>query len=88
MITAVEALRIGLIDWAVAEDKLSAKVNSVIAGVLKGSAAARRYSKRLVTASFESSFEEAFAKYQEYQQECLNSPDHELAMAEYRNRKK
>lgn len=88
MIAADEALRIGLIDWAVAGEKLDATVDSVIAGVLKGSAAARGYSKRLVTASFESSFDEAFAKYQEYQEECLRSPDHKTAMADYRYRKK
>jgi enoyl-CoA hydratase/carnithine racemase len=88
MIPADEALQIGLIDWAVPEEKINSSVDSIVAGVLKGSAAARGYSKRLVTASFESSFEDAFAKYQEYQEECLRSADHKSAMAEYRSGKK
>jgi enoyl-CoA hydratase/carnithine racemase len=88
MIAADEALKIGLIDWAVPEEKINRSVDSIVAGVLKGSAAARGYSKRLVTASFESSFEDAFRKYQEYQEECLRSADHKSAMAEYRSRKR
>ena len=88
MIAADEALKIGLIDWAVPEEKINRSVDSIVAGVLKGSAAARGYSKRLVTSSFESSFEDAFAKYQEYQEECLRSADHKSAMAEYRSRKR
>jgi enoyl-CoA hydratase len=88
VIPAQEALHIGLIDWAVLEEQLDSTVTSIIASVLKGSAAARRYTKRLITSSFESEYEDAFARYMEYQQECLHSPDHNLAMAEYRTRKK
>ncbi|HEY6306980.1 MAG TPA: enoyl-CoA hydratase/isomerase family protein [Candidatus Angelobacter sp.] len=88
MIAADEALRIGLIDWAVPEEKLNETVDSIIARVLKGSSAARRYSKRLVTGAFESGFDEAFANYLENQEECLRSPDHKSAMEEYRSRKK
>jgi enoyl-CoA hydratase len=88
MIAADEALRIGLIDWAVPEAKLNETVDSVIAGTLKGSAAARGYSKKLVTGAFESDYDDAFARYLDYQGECLRSSDHESAMAEYRNRKK
>lgn len=88
VIPAQEALSIGLIDWAVPEEQLDSTVRSVIAGVLKGSGAARRYTKRLLTSSFESEYEDAFAQYMEYQQECLRSPDHNLAMTDYRTRKK
>jgi enoyl-CoA hydratase/carnithine racemase len=88
MIAADEALAIGLIDWAVLEEKLNETVDSIIARVLKGSAAARRYSKRLVTGAFESGFDEAFTRYLEYQKECLRSSDHISAMAEYRSREK
>jgi enoyl-CoA hydratase/carnithine racemase len=87
VIPALEAMSIGLVDWAVPEDQLDSTVTSVIADVLKGSAAARRYTKRLITSSFESEYEDAFARYMEYQQECLRSPDHHLAMAEYRSRR-
>jgi enoyl-CoA hydratase/carnithine racemase len=87
-ISAPEALNIGLVDWAVPEGQLDSTVASLIAGVLKGSAAARKYSKRLVSAAFESAYEDVFPKYLEYQQECLRSPDHQSAMAEYRARKK
>jgi len=88
MIAADEAERIGLIDWAVPEAQLDETVNSVIAATLKGSAAARGYSKRMVTAAFESDYDDAFARYLEYQEECLRSSDHRAAMAEYRERKK
>jgi enoyl-CoA hydratase/carnithine racemase len=87
IISAAEGLHIGLIDWSVPADQLDSKVASIIAGVLKGSAAARRYSKRLITASFESEYADAFTQYLQYQQECLRSPDHRMAMAQYRKRK-
>ena len=88
LVPADEALRIGLIDWIVPEDKLSETVESIIAGTLKGSATARGLTKKLITASFESNFDEAFATYLEYQQRSLESADHEHAMSEYRQRKK
>jgi len=88
MIGADEALRIGLVDWVVPDDRLSEQVESVIATVAKGSATARGYSKRLVTSSFESEYEQLFTEYLEYQSECLQSPEHKATMAEYRSRKK
>jgi enoyl-CoA hydratase len=88
MIDAGEALRIGLVDWVVPEEKLNEQVESVIATVAKGSAVARGYSKKLVTSSFETDYEEQFTKYLEYQSECLRSPEHKATMAEYRSRKK
>jgi enoyl-CoA hydratase/carnithine racemase len=87
MIAAPEALDIGLVDWAVPEEQLASTVASVIEGVLKGSSAARRYTKRLITSSFESPYESAFAQYLDYQQECLRSPDHTQAMSHFRTRK-
>jgi len=87
LIGAEEALRIGLVDWVVDEDKLNETVETVIAGVLKGSPTARALSKKLVTDCFESDFEEAFGKYLEYQERSLRSVDHERAMQEYRNRR-
>jgi enoyl-CoA hydratase/carnithine racemase len=88
MVAADEALRIGLIDWAVPEAKLDETVNSVIANTLKGSAAARRYSKRLVTDAFESRHDEFLERYLTFQEECLRSVDHQSAMVDYRGRKK
>lgn len=88
MIGAEEALRIGLVDWVVPEDRLTEQVESVIATVAKGSATARGYSKKLVTSSFESDYQQLFTDYLEYQSECLKSPEHKATMAEYRNRKK
>lgn len=85
---ADEALRIGLVDWVVPGDQLDETVQSVIAGVLKGGPTARTYSKKLVTAAFESSFDAAFEKYLHYQEISLASNDHKQAMAEYRDRKK
>jgi enoyl-CoA hydratase/carnithine racemase len=88
LIGAEEALRIGLIDWLVPEEKLNETVESVIAGVLKGSSIAQAFSKKLVTAAFESDFDAAFSKYLDYQERSLASDEHTQAMAEYRNRKK
>lgn len=88
MIGADEALRIGLVDWVVPEDRLNQQAESVIAAVAKGSAPARGYSKKLLTSSFEAEYEEHFTRYLDYQSECLRSPEHKAAMAEYRNRKK
>jgi enoyl-CoA hydratase/carnithine racemase len=88
LIGAQDALQIGLLDWVVDDEKLNETVESVIAGVLKGSPTAQTLSKRLVTSSFESTFDEALGKYLEYQGQSLRSPDHAKAMAEYRDRKK
>jgi hypothetical protein len=71
----------------VPEEKLDATVKSVIAGVMSGSATARGYAKKLVTGSFESTFDEAFAKYLQYQDECLKSPHHVQAMTQFRKKK-
>ncbi len=54
---------------------------------LKSSSAARGFSKKLVTAAFESTFEEAFAACLDYQAQSLESRDHRQAMEEYRHRK-
>ncbi len=88
LIGAEEAQRIGLIDWVAAEEELDQTVESVITKVMNGSAAARGYAKKLVTSSFDSTFDEAFTKYLKYQSECLLSPDHIVAMAQYRKKKK
>lgn len=88
LIGAEEALRVGLIDWLVPEDKLNETVESVIAGVLKGSPTAQAFSKKLVTAAFESDFDTAFEKYLDFQNCSLHSEDHKKAMAAYRDRKK
>jgi enoyl-CoA hydratase/carnithine racemase len=87
LIDAAEALRIGLVDWVVPDEKLDETVQSVIASVLKGSSTAQAFSKKLVTAAFESDFDSAFSKYLGYQERSLRSDDHKQAMAEYRNRK-
>jgi enoyl-CoA hydratase/carnithine racemase len=88
LLGAEEALRIGLLDWVVPEEQLTETVESVIAGVHKGSRTAQACSKKLVTDAFESDFDTAFAKYLDYQEQSLHSSDYERAMAEYRNRKK
>ena len=87
LVSADEALRIGLVDWVAPEEKLDETTASVISAVLQGSAAARGFSKKLVTGSFEADFDGAFPTYLEYQRRCLLSGDHAQAMAEYRRRK-
>ena len=88
LISAEEALQIGLVDWVVPDDKLEETTENVMAELLKGSAVAQSFSKKLVTASFESSFEEAFSAYLECQQRALESEEHRKAMQDYGARRK
>ncbi len=87
LIPADEALRIGLVDWVVPEEQLAETIDSLIAKMLTGSAMAHGFTKKLVTSSFESSYDEAFSKYLEYQELSLLSDDHAQAMEEYRRRR-
>lgn len=88
VLDADEALRMGMVDWVVPADQLEATMESVIAGILKGSGMAQRFSKRLATSAFETNLEAAFSKLLADQQQCLSSTEHKEAMREYRNRKK
>jgi len=87
LISADEALRIGLVDWVVPEDQLNATTESIIANTLKSSLVARGFSKKLVTAAFESTFDEALTACLDYQAQSLASNDHRQAMEEYRRSK-
>jgi enoyl-CoA hydratase/carnithine racemase len=87
LIAAEEALRIGLVDWVAPESKLDETVESVLAETLMGSATVWGFAKKLVTASFDSSYEESFSTYLAYQQRALLSEEHAQTMAEYRRRK-
>ncbi len=88
LIDANEGLRIGLLDWVVPDDKLDETAASVIENVLQGGPTARSFTKKLVTGAFESSFDQAFATYLDYQERSITSADHKNAMMEYRTRKK
>ena len=88
LIGADEALRIGLLDWVVEDEQLSATARSVIDGALKGSPTAQAFSKQLANACFESTFGDAFEEYLRNQEQALRSEDHARAMQEYRERKK
>jgi enoyl-CoA hydratase/carnithine racemase len=87
MISAEEALRIGLVDWVAPQQELNETTETIIASLLKGGATALSLSKKLVTSSFEMSFEDAFGMYLDYQQHALASDEHRRAMDEYRKRK-
>ena len=87
LIGAEEAERIGLVDWVVPAESLDDKVDSVIAEITKGSSAAQALSMKLVNSPFPS-FEDAFATYLDYQAQCIQSDEHKIMMADYRNRKK
>jgi enoyl-CoA hydratase len=88
LISASDALTLGLVDWVVPEEKLEETTESIIVKTMRGSATARGFSKKLMNGSFESDFDEALNKYLEYQERTLLSEDHKRAMAEYRSRKK
>src|SRR5262249_7834001 len=80
LIGAEEAQRIGLIDYVVEEQQLDEKVETLIGGVMKGSAVARGFTKRLLTRAFEQSFHDAMDEYMRLQEEAINSEDHRIAM--------
>lgn len=82
------AAQIGLVDWVVPEEELDQTTQSIIESTLKGSATVRGFAKKLVTSSFESDYERAFATYLDYQRRSLDSEDHRRVMAEYLERKK
>lgn len=83
LMDAPEAQRIGLLDWVVPESELDATVTRLTEQVLKGAHTAQGLSKRLVTASFHTSFEEVRDMYLEYQARALSAPEHHTAMEEY-----
>ncbi len=87
MIKADEAQRIGLVDWVVPAEQLDEKTEEVIALVLKGSATTQGFAKKLVTQSFDSTYDEMFETYLNYQQRSITSPEHRQALEAYRARK-
>jgi len=87
LVAAEEALRIGLVDWISPPEEIDAKIADVIHDTLKGSSVARGFTKRLITASFETEYDAAFERYLDYQQLSLTSSDHQQAMADYLRRK-
>ncbi|MGD0296210.1 MAG: enoyl-CoA hydratase/isomerase family protein [Bryobacteraceae bacterium] len=87
LISSEEALRIGLVDWVVPEEQLTETIDALIARMSTGSATARGFTKKLITSSFESDYDDAFSKYLEFQELSLRSDDHTRAMEEYRRRK-
>jgi enoyl-CoA hydratase len=87
LIPAEEALRIGLVDWVVPENQMDETIDSLISSMSKGSATARGFTKKLLTASFETDYAQAFSTYLEYQERSLVSDDHKQAMEQHRLRK-
>jgi DAHL domain/Enoyl-CoA hydratase/isomerase len=83
LMDAPEAQRIGLLDWVVPESELDATVARLTEQLLKGARTAQGLSKRLVTESFHTSFEEVREMYLEYQARALAAPEHRAAMDEY-----
>lgn len=88
LVQGSEALRIGLVDWVVADDELDQRTQVLAETAFRGNSTVRGLAKKLVTSSFESGYEQAFETYLEYQQQSLDSEDHRRTMMEYRQRKK
>jgi hypothetical protein len=72
-----------LLDWVVPESELDATVAHLTEQLLKGARMAQGLSKRLVTASFHTSFAEIREIYLEYQVRALAAPEHRAAMDAY-----
>jgi enoyl-CoA hydratase/carnithine racemase len=87
LVPADEALRIGLVDWVAPSEKIDETIHELIAATLKGSATARGFTKKLITGSFESDYDESFERYLKFQEQSLSSGDHQQAMQDYRRRK-
>lgn len=88
LVQGSEALRIGLVDWVVADDELDQRAQALAEMALRGSSTVRGFAKKLVTSSFEYGYDQAFETYLKYQQQSLDSEDHRRTMMEYRQRKK
>jgi enoyl-CoA hydratase/carnithine racemase len=87
VISAEEALRLGLVDHVVPAERFEAGLAQVLELYLKAPRTASFASKRLLQRSFEGSFETAYYESQSLLRECLASPEVAAAKEAWRQRR-
>ena len=83
LVTAKQAIEIGLVDWVAEQGQLDAVTDQVIAGLLKGSRTAQYFSKLLALGAFEQETEPVAHNYLAYQAKTIASTEHRVAMDAY-----
>lgn len=88
VISAREALEIGLVDWVFPDRDIARMTREIIEKLSAGSKTAQYLSKMLTNLAFDKNVEEACEIYLDYQARIMSSSDHQSAMENYRNLKK
>jgi enoyl-CoA hydratase/carnithine racemase len=88
VISAREALEIGLVDWVFPDRDITRMTIDIVEKLSAGSKTAQYFSKMLTNIAFDKDVIEACDIYLDYQARTMSSPDHHLAMENYRNLKK
>ncbi|MEW6212349.1 MAG: enoyl-CoA hydratase/isomerase family protein [Acidobacteriota bacterium] len=87
LISAKEALAIGLVDWVFPEKEIARMTRDVIEKLSAGSKTAQYFSKMLVNTAFDKDAEAACEIYLDYQTRAIASAEHKAAMENYRRLK-
>ena len=87
LVDGAEALGLGLVDYLVEPDGLEAKLAELADRFSHVSPTSFRHSKRLTNRAFDLDQRAALGEYLDAQEECLGSPEHEEAMAAWRERR-
>jgi enoyl-CoA hydratase/carnithine racemase len=87
LVSAREALEIGLVDWVFPDDKIAQMTKDLAARLLSGSKTAQYFSKMLTNIAFDKDVIDACKDYLDYQAQTIGSSEHRSAMADYRRLK-
>lgn len=79
-----EAMRIGLVDHLVDEDRMQEEFNELVGEYMEVNSEGCRLSKEAMRASFDLDYERFLDRYLELQSRAIDSEDFEEAMAAYR----
>jgi enoyl-CoA hydratase/carnithine racemase len=87
LISAKEALAIGLVDWVFPGKELERMTSDLIEKLSTGSKTAQYFSRMLINTAFDKDVEAACEIYLDYQTRAITSPEHRAAMENYRRLK-
>ncbi len=87
LISAKEAMAIGLVDWVFPTEEIVQMTKDVIEKLSAGSKAAQYFSKMLINTAFDEDVEAACEIYLDYQTKAIAAPEHKTAMENYRRLK-
>jgi enoyl-CoA hydratase/carnithine racemase len=87
LISAREALEIGLVDWVFPDSEIVQMTRDVVESLFTGSRSAQYFSKMLTNIAFDKDVEFACETYLDYQARTISSTEHEAAMSSYRKSK-